>query len=163
VIAAILAAAAGLAAGPAAAGRAPELAQIRALEGEWEGRDADGKVSMRTRIRAFAGGQSVLEEQSGPEGHEMVTVYHTDGEELVLTHYCAVGNQPRMKAVSSERGGATIPFVFAGATNLPDSKAGHMHAMTLTIEDRDHFTQAWTWSENGQEKEPHVIRFTRRK
>ena len=39
-------------------------------------------------------------------GHAMTTVYHLDGRDLVLTHYCMGGNQPRMRAKTTE--GATV-------------------------------------------------------
>ena len=29
---------------------------------------------------------------------EMISVYTAEGPDLVMTHYCVLGNQPRMKA-----------------------------------------------------------------
>ena len=30
----------------------------------------------------------------------MATLYHLDGDQLMLTHYCSAGNQPRMRAAT---------------------------------------------------------------
>ncbi len=36
--------------------------------------------------------------------HEMTNMYTLDGNTLVMTHYCAGGNQPRMRATGVENG-----------------------------------------------------------
>ena len=36
--------------------------------------------------------------------HEMITVIHPDGDDLALTHYCMLGNQPQMKAAGKGEG-----------------------------------------------------------
>ncbi len=36
---------------------------------------------------------------NGPEN--MITMFHMDGDRLLMTHYCGAGNQPRMKLVAS--------------------------------------------------------------
>ena len=42
-----------------------------------------------------AAGTAVMEALFPETDHEMLTVYHLEGNDLVLTHYCAMGNQPR--------------------------------------------------------------------
>ena len=77
--------------------------------------------------------------------HEMVTVYHADGDEVVLTHYCVLGNQPHMKARPGGDG-KQIVFECVGGTNLASERDKHMHqgtCHTLTshvhTEDREPF------------------------
>jgi hypothetical protein len=48
----------------------------------------------------------------------MVTVYHQDGQDLRMTHYCSAKNQPRMKASSVSPDGNVVSFEFVDATNL---------------------------------------------
>ena len=81
--------------------------------------------------------------------HEMVTVYHRDGADLMLTHYCAAGNQPRMKAAA---GGDPdlLRFEFAGATNMDSAKAMHMHEAVIRFVDADHIESVWTSYQDGK-------------
>ena len=53
-------------------------------------------------------------------------------------------------------------FSFTGITNLMNPNAGHMHHLLTQIADQDHFTEQWTWRENGKDR-VHTIHFTRRK
>jgi hypothetical protein len=49
---------------------------------------------------------------------EMTTVYHREGADLALTHYCAGGNQPRMRARAPAADANVLEFAFDGGTNL---------------------------------------------
>ena len=55
----------------------------------------------------------------------MVTVIHADGNALLLTHYCMIGNQPQMKA-TPKPGDKKIAFEFVRATNMKSDKDMHM-------------------------------------
>ena len=80
----------------------------------------------------------------------MVSMYHLDGDRLMMTHYCGAGNQPRMRAGQVGADAREIVFTFQDATNLPNADAGHMVGLTLTWQTKDHITQAWTWREKGK-------------
>ena len=70
---------------------------IKKLEGEWKvtgGDEHHGKEGKVT-YKVTAAGSTLMETQFPGTGHEMVTMYHLDGDELKATHYCAAGNQPR--------------------------------------------------------------------
>ncbi|MCI0414966.1 hypothetical protein L0222_19490, partial [bacterium] len=88
----------------------------------------------------------------------MVTTYYLDGDSVMLTHYCMANNQPRMKAGAQH--GKAIEFRFVDATNLKSADAGHMHGMTFTVEDENHISQAWTWSDQGK-TETHSFKLER--
>lgn len=45
-----------------------------------------------------------------------MSVYHTDGRGLMLTHYCVQGNQARLRATAIE--GGRVSFSQIDATNL---------------------------------------------
>ena len=64
-------------------------------------------------------------------------MYHLDGADLVMTHYCMLGNQPRMKA-DPKSPANQLCFKFAGGSNLDPAKDKHMHEGTLTFIDDDH-------------------------
>ena len=91
---------------------------------------------------------------------EMVTIYHPDGDRLMMTHYCSAHNQPRMRSQSVSTEIKNITFDLVDVTNLSAPDAGHMKKLVVTFADRDHFTQEWTWAQNGKER-TEVIKFER--
>ena len=80
-----------------------------------------------------------MHEMRGTGPDDPITMFHLDGERLILTHYCDAGNQPRMAATISSDG-KTIVFDFLEATNLLSSQAGHMQRVTFNFIDADHHT-----------------------
>lgn len=135
---------------PTAAAHA--LEHFKALAGRWHGTNARGE-SVTASYEVVADGATVLERfECSPEGEPvtMLTVYHLDGSDLVLTHYCMAGNQPRMRATSFDESGVTFGFV--GGTNMASADAGHMHRARFTFEDSDRFTTSWTWHEDGEDR-----------
>jgi hypothetical protein len=91
----------------------------------------------------------------------MVTMYHMDNNRLMLTHYCAAQNQPRMQAQVSDDG-KTFTFDFIDATNLASPGDGHMRKLVLTIVDKDHFTEHWFFATKGKDDDHGVFQFTRK-
>ena len=120
---------------------------LKALAGDWTMSGGDGTVAVTYRVTA--GGSAVVETLFPGAPHEMVTVYTLDKGDLVLTHYCAEGNQPHMKAV---KGGdpSTIAFKFDGGGNIKSPKDGHMHEATFTFKDADHVTSTWLFYKDGK-------------
>src|SRR5688500_17353593 len=112
---------------PAAQG----LDKLKALEGEWI--DVDGvfgkKGDVAVTYLVTACGKNVVETFHISTPGEMVTVYHMDGTDLVLTHYCSGGNQPRMR--SKGLNGNTLAFDFDGGANIDPAKTSHMHSATI--------------------------------
>lgn len=120
---------------------------LKKLEGEWTGVRSDGKT-VETSYKIMSNGSAVVETMI-PEGEpSMITVYHLNGDELMLTHYCSAGNQPRMKASMSS---GEINFKFVDVTNLKSESTGHMKKLNLVFVDEQHLNQVWTWSEGDQE------------
>jgi hypothetical protein len=127
------------AAAPSKATSHAGLERIKKLAGTWVAADKDGKPTDQvvSVIKVTAGGSAVHETlfPGGPQ--EMLSVYHADGADLVMTHYCMLGNQPRMKA-DPKSPANQIKWQFAGGTNLDPAKDMHMHEGTLTFVDDDH-------------------------
>ena len=134
--------------------------RIKALAGEWSGTGSSEMPTVDVRYRVTGNGSAVEETLFPGTPHEMVTMYHLDGDRLMLTHYCAAGNQPTMIAVPTgamHGDGATIRFEFSGATNMASKNDGHMHQAELTFEGKDHLISKWThWQDN---KPGHEARF----
>jgi hypothetical protein len=143
---------------PAAATN-PAFEQIKALAGEWEGTVQGAPV--QTSFRVVSAGSAVMNLLKSQNEPEMVTMFHLDGPELMVTHYCSVGNQPRMVA-SSVTHAKVITFTFKDATNLKSPAAGHMRGLVLTMVDPDHHTQQWTFRQDGKDQ-TETFTFTRKK
>jgi hypothetical protein len=138
-------------------GASPGLGGLETLVGEWTISGPDGKTSRASYDLASAG-SALVERVDTAEGPSMVTVYHRDGDGLALTHYCALGNQPRMKARMGD--GKVFDFAFVDASNLASQDAPHMHSLKLTLVDKDHFSQDWTLHQGGKQ-EMHTFRYER--
>ena len=123
---------------PAAAPH-PGLERLKKLAGTWVMADKDGKPTDQvvSVIKVTAAGSAVHETLFPGQPQEMVSVYYRDGADLMMTHYCALGNQPRMKA-DPKSPPNQIHFQFAGGSNLDPAKDAHMHEGTLTFLDDDH-------------------------
>ena len=90
-------------------GAADQFEKIKSLAGEWQGtRAMDGKTVNAT-YELVSNGSTVMETLMPADEPNMVTMYHLNGAKLMMTHYCAVNNQPRMESVSSEGG---MPFSY---------------------------------------------------
>jgi hypothetical protein len=126
------------------------LDKMKKLVGTWVAADKDGKPTDQvvSIIKVTAGGSAVHETLFPGQPHEMVSVYTVDGPDLIMTHYCVLGNQPRMKA-DPKSPANQIRFQFAGGSNLDPKKDKHMHAATLTIVDDSHFEIAGIGWEGG--------------
>jgi hypothetical protein len=133
-----------------------QLERLKKLAGTWVEADKDGKPTDKvvSVVKVTAGGSAVHETYFPGEPMEMISVYHKDGADLVMTHYCAVGNQPKMKA-DPKSPANQIKFVFAGGTNLDPAKDMHMHEGTLTFVDDDHIEFAGVGWVNGKPAEDH--------
>ncbi len=128
-----------------------QLEKMKSLVGTWVAADKEGKPTDQvvSIIKTTAGGSAVHETIFPGQPMEMVSVYTADGANLLMTHYCVLGNQPRMKADANSPVNQ-IRFEFAGGSNLDPKKDKHMHAATLTIVDADHIEIQGTAWENGE-------------
>lgn len=121
--------------------------QLAALEGDWAGKGSEGQ-NVEVSFRMTAGGSALMSEIHG-HGHEhMITMFHLDGDRLIMTHYCGAGNQPRMKVVSADA--KSVSFEFFDGTNISPG-AGHMQHVTLTLPDATHHFEEWVYLDHGKE------------
>lgn len=92
----------------------------------------------------------------------MVSIFHLNGEKLMMTHYCFAGNQPRMHVAFKPGKIGELDFTFVDATNLYKPSDGHMRGLKFTFDDKDRLIQVWTWRENGKDL-PATFSLTRMK
>ena len=136
--------------------------KMKMLEGEWQGTSSDGSP-ITVSYKVMSAGSALVETLEPPMGESsMVTVYHLDGDNLMMTHYCSAQNQPRMRAKPVSGDVEKIDFSFIDATSLAKPTDGHMHKLVVTFVDNAHFTQQWTFAQEGKEK-PETFSFERKK
>jgi len=126
------------------------LEKLKQLAGTWLVADKDGKPTdqVASVIKVTAGGSAVHETLFPGQPHEMVSIYTVDGPDLFMTHYCVLGNQPRMKADPNSPANQIV-WRFVGGGNLDVKKDKHMHEATLTIIDKDRLEVNGVGWENG--------------
>jgi hypothetical protein len=123
------------------------FATLKNMPGTWEGNTSMGPVQVTFKVTS--GGSAVMSEILGKE--DMISMFNMDGpDRLLMTHYCAVGNEPRMQA-SVSPDGKTITFTYVDAMNLSAPDAGHMKTMVMTVLDDNHHIEEWTFADHGKE------------
>jgi hypothetical protein len=159
-----------------ASAAAAQFESLKKLAGTWTGKANHGEAEMpdvTVIYKVTAADSAVMETLFPGTAHEMITMYTIDGDNLVLTHYCSMGNQPHMKLVSGAGPGAgpgagagkelnVLHFVCTGGGNMKESDA-HMHDAKLTIVDADHIKSAWIMSVDGKPGEIASFDMTRSK
>ena len=141
------------------------LERFKSLAGEWvsaEDNQMVKKGDLVARYAVTAAGSAVVETVFPGTPHEMVTVYHADGGDLVLTHYCMGGNQPRMRARTPA--GPRIEFAFDGGTNVDPARDRHMHSAAFEFLAGDEIRNEWTEHAEGKPVlvvKSHLVRKTR--
>ena len=139
---------------PATAGPGKQAFEtFRGLAGSWHATTADGD-RVELDFEVVAEGTAVLERLRfiGDGGeHDMVTLYHLDGDEILLTHYCSANNQPRMRSATASGDGKEIRFELVDVANLSSPDAGHMHRAVFEFQSENRFKSAWTWRQKGSD------------
>jgi hypothetical protein len=127
------------------------FAALKKLAGDWVKVGKDGKATDQviSSIRVTSAGSAIQETMFPGSNHEMVTMYHLDGDDLVLTHYCSLGNQPRLKAEPGKDVNKIV-FKFVSCTNLKSKDDHHINGATLTLYGKDHFKAKWESCKKGK-------------
>jgi hypothetical protein len=100
-------------------------------------------------VKTKAQGSAVVHYYRQGTPSEMETVFHMDGDKLLLTHYCALQNAPVLRFEKSEKPGQ-LKFVFHGGTNFDSKVDAHLHESTFQIIDKDTVEQRSTVFTNGK-------------
>jgi hypothetical protein len=134
---------------------AAALARLAALTGDWKGTAVwtggrSGSYAMDATYSTTGGGSAVVETLTQDGVPMMTTVYHADGPDLRMTHYCAARNQPRLKASKIDLTGGAIDFAFVDATNLSSRDAPHVTGLEVRFGDADHLTITFQFEGGGK-------------
>jgi hypothetical protein len=138
------------------------LDQIKALIGNWSGtfqwtggRNDSG--SMKATYYVTGNGSAVVENLMNESTPVMTSVYHLDGPDLRMTHFCGAQNQPRLKArrIDLDHHGA-IDFEFVDATNLRSPDAPHVHGLEIRLMDPNHLTLTFLFQSGSVESREEI-------
>jgi hypothetical protein len=133
---------------------------LQSLTGDWQrsGDEHDhAGGSNSVTFRPTAAGSAVMETMFAGEPMEMISMYHMDGDKLLLTHYCALQNAPIMRFEKSDKPGE-IKFVFHGGTNFDPKVDPHVHEGVMRIKDADTLESSFVAYSNGKpDQRPHGI------
>ena len=100
-------------------------------------------------VKTKAAGSAVVHQYRQGTPGEMETIFHMDGDKLLLTHYCALQNAPVLQFVKSDKPGE-LKFVFKGGTNFDPNVDAHLHESTFQIIDKNTIEQRSTVFTNGK-------------
>ena len=149
---------------PKAASGAPEtviydaasaMAFLASRAGDWESASGEhehgGPAGPRSivSVRTKAAGSAVVQTYAAGTPGEMETIFHMDGDQLLLTHYCVLQNAPVLRFEKSNKPGE-LKFVFQGGTNFDPKSDAHLHETTIQIKDRDTVEKTSTVFANGK-------------
>jgi hypothetical protein len=136
--------------------------RLKSLSGEWQGAvgsPAGPPASIRYEVGS--GGTIVRELLFPGTEHEMMSVYHLVDGQLVATHYCALGNQPRFRLKTATAG--ELVFDFDGGTNFVPGKDVHIHSGHIRLVSPDQLEEEWTVFAAGKQTGGHKFILTRTK
>ncbi len=149
---------------PKAASGAPEaivfdaasaMAFLTTTSGDWapagaaEHAEGARRTASVVTVKTKAAGSAVVHHYAQGTPGEMETVFHMDGDKLLLTHYCALQNAPILRFEKTNKPGE-IKFVFEGGTNFDSSVDAHLHESTFQVIDKNTVEQRSTVFTNGK-------------
>lgn len=118
------------------------IEQMKPLAGTWEMKDDKGQTVTAAVFSVGSGGSAIREIMFPGSPHEMTNIYTMDGPTLLMTHYCAMGNQPHLRATAGNTPGV-IALRFDSVSNLRSADEHYMGELTITIKDKNHITEEW--------------------
>ncbi len=125
--------------------------RLKRLEGEWESKSTKG-WSGKVQYQVIANGSVLAQfDNAAHPGEMMLTLIHPDGERLLLSHYCAAQNQPRLVLTAANDALNQFTFEFLDGTNMLSREDGHMDKVTFIFDGDDACTERWIWRQGGKD------------
>ena len=124
--------------------------RLKTLTGEWEGTfewsgGRTGSGNLRVTYSLTGGGSALVENLVMGGVPTMTTVYHLDGSDLRMTHYCAARNQPRLKAVRFDEAQGSAEFALVDVTGVGPKNPGHVQAFFVRLFDPERINLRFTF------------------
>jgi hypothetical protein len=123
--------------------------RLHALVGRWQCTTGAART-VELAYRLVSGGSTLVETFTTASGKETLTIFHLDGPHLLATHYCAQGNQPRLRLQHASD--TTFELAFHDATNLASPAASHLDRLTLELIDAGHHRRTEIYAAGGKDE-----------
>lgn len=140
------------------------FARIKALAGTWYVVDDKGQVTdqVSSIFRVTSNGHTVEEIMFPGTEHEMVNMYYRDVDNVLMTHFCAGGNQPIVRLVPTQQPGV-IQLEFVDITNMVTIDDEHMHEGRYEIVGQDRLKTEWRSFKSGRATDVSRFEMVRRR
>lgn len=126
--------------------------KLKSLVGTWKGTATKNGKSMEVKnsFELTSGGSAIMEKVNEGAENEMISVYCAENGKMTMTHYCSVGNHPKMilkKSTDNE-----MDFEMKGTDGIGSAKDMHMHGMDIIWKGPDHITESWYLFSGGKKQ-----------
>lgn len=137
------------------------LEQIKSLAGDWTGTAEwsgarAGTYPMNASYYVTGNGSALVENLISEGAPVMTSVYHLDGADLRMTHFCGAQNQPRLKADQIDLTRGVINFVFIDITNLRSPDVPHVHGMEMRLIDPNRIAITFLFQNGNKESRERI-------
>ncbi|SFC87545.1 hypothetical protein [Pseudoalteromonas denitrificans] len=103
--------------------------KMKSLVGAWK-KTGTSEENFQITFELTANNSVLVESWKYKGNMHSLTLYHQDGDDLLATHYCPQGNQPRLKMLKSGSENQ-VSFKYQDATNLLSLDNSHQHALSF--------------------------------
>lgn len=122
--------------------------RLATLVGDWECQTEEEDV-IHVSYRLVSNDSILVQSFVTASGTETLTLFHLDGPHLMATHYCAQGNQPRLRLDPSSAGDH-LTFAFLDATNLAAPTDAHLVQLDFVFDGNDQYAEIETYEHAGK-------------
>lgn len=138
-----------------------QFERLKSMAGTWKGthQEGDKTKQMTVQFDVTANGSVVVEKMFPGTPMEMMTLYSENAQgKIEFTHYCTLGVHPRMELTQFDS--KNFNFEFAKSNTIGKNKA-HMHSLNIFFKDANHFTENWTFFQDGKKAKPARFEYSR--
>ena len=121
---------------------------LKTLLGDWQVTHDHGRIST-VNYKMSCNNTVMVETWALKPGIDSLTLYHMDGDDFIATHYCPLGNQPRLLFTGLT--GVKYKFKTQSITNLTNPTHDHCRAFDFEIIDGDTIKRNETYAEENIE------------
>jgi hypothetical protein len=125
--------------------------RMKKLAGNWEAHMQMGgqTMEMKASYKLTSGGSVLIETTHEGTPHEMVSVYHDNKKkELVMTHYCAEHNQPKLMITGLDKNKLTMDL--SPDSDIDTASETYIQSVSIQFDGDDKMSHKWTSHKGGK-------------